>query len=255
MTLNVAFLCSDGLVLAVDSMITARMPVGAGVLPLAHQHGVKLYLLPGPQLFSYSGDPGLAARFKAIAESSHSRVTTFPFAFNYPLQITNAAVSQFNSTGIAVNMIDLNLALGFIHGGSCHCCMFEGPIQPRMLDKDHYYAALGSGRVSAEPFLRFISDVFCQRGQPTVREAVFLAIWTVQHVIDVNPGDVAGPIRVAVFELNGAGNFRARELTTNEIDDHQQAIESARDALRDWRNSISGQSTAAAQGVPIPPTP
>ena len=68
-------------------------------------------------------------------------------------------------------------------------------MQPRLLDKDHYYVALGTGKLSADPFLRLLVDTFCQSGQPTVREAVFLATWAVQHVIDVNPGGVAGPIR------------------------------------------------------------
>jgi hypothetical protein len=85
-----------------------------------------------------------------------------------------------------------------------------------------------------------------------VWEAVFLATWTVQHVIDVNPGGVAGPIRVAVFERDNAGIFAARELPDTETGEHQQAIESAAQALRDWRKNI--QSGAAAQGVPQPPT-
>jgi hypothetical protein len=108
--------------------------------------------------------------------------------------------------------------------------------------------------LSADPFLRFLSDIFCQSGQPTVREAVFLATWTVQHVIDVNPGGVAGPIRVAAFEReDGTGSFVARELPDTEIEEHKQAVESAAEALRDWRRNI--QSGAAAQGVPVPPGP
>lgn len=112
--------------------------------------------------------------------------------------------------------------------------------------------ALGSGKLSADPFLRFLVDTFCQAGQPTVREGVFLATWTVQHVIEVNPGGVAGPIQVAVVET-ASGEHVARELPDAEIEEHQQAIESARDALRDWRRSIGGQSAAAAQGVPEAP--
>jgi len=124
-------------------------------------------------------------------------------------------------------------------------------MQPRLLDRDHYYVALGSGKLSADPFLRFLADIFCQSEQPTVREAVFLATWTVQHVIDVNPGGVAGPIRVAVLEKDDAGSFIARELPDTEIEEHKQAIESAGEALRSWRSSI--QSGTAAQGVPQPP--
>lgn len=90
--------------------------------------------------------------------------------------------------------------------------MFEGQLQPRLLDKHQYYAALGSGKLSADPFLRFLVDIFCQNGQPTVFEAIFLATWAVQHVIDTNPGWVAGPIRVGTFVRDGAGNFQAVHL-------------------------------------------
>jgi hypothetical protein len=124
-------------------------------------------------------------------------------------------------------------------------------MQPRLLDSDHNYVALGSGKLSADPFLRFLADIFCQSGQPTVREAVFLATWTVQHVIDVNPGGVAGPIRMAVLERNDLNAFVARELPDTEIEEHKQAVDSAAQALRDWRSNI--QSGFAAQGVPHSP--
>jgi hypothetical protein len=145
-------------------------------------------------------------------------------------------IQQLASTGIAGNAIGTNTILAYCHGGSHHCCMFEGQLQPRLLDEHHYYAALGSGKLSADPFLRFLVDVFCPTGRPTVPEAIFLATWAVQHVIDTNPGGVAaGPIRVATFSPDKAGNFRALELPESEIQEHQQAIESAAGALRDWR--------------------
>jgi len=131
--------------------------------------------------------------------------------------------------------------------------VFEGRLQPRLLDEHHYYAAHGSGKLSADPFLRFITDVFCPSGRPTVREGVFLAAWTVQHVIDVNPGGVAGPVRMATLERDAAGTLVARSLPTDEIDEHLQAIESAATALRKWRDEI--QSGHAADDAPEPPLP
>jgi len=80
-------------------------------------------------------------------------------------------------------------------------CVFEGPI-----------VALGSGKMSADPFLRFLTDVFCGGVQPKVRDAVFLAAWTVQHAIDTTPGGVAGPIRVATFEPDLLGTSAASSL-------------------------------------------
>jgi hypothetical protein len=249
MTVVTAFLCLDGAVVSSDSMITPTL----GGLNVGHHHGIKVYVLPGVQVLAFAGDQGQAARFKLLAESNHIFPTTAAHALDYPLALAQALSTQFQTTGIG-NSIGVNTILTFLHQNSCHCCAFEGAMQPRLLDKDHYYVALGSGKLSADPFLRFLVDTFCQSGQPTVREAVFLATWAVQHVIDVNPGGVAGPIRVAVIEKDEAGAYIARELPSTEIDDTQQAIESALDALRDWRKSIGGETIASAQGGPQPPS-
>jgi hypothetical protein len=81
-------------------------------------------------------------------------------------------------------------------------------------------------------------QIFICNRPTTVREAVFLSTWTIQHVIDTNPGGVAGPIRIAVLE-NVNNQWQARELPVDEIAEHQQAIESAATALRTWRDECS----------------
>jgi hypothetical protein len=206
----------------------------------------------GPAAARAYSDIGQNARLKIIAENNHGIIATSGHAIDYPLQLTQAIILQFTATGIN-NAINAAPVLAFVHGGEHQCCVFEGLLQPRLLDEHHYYAAHGSGKLSADPFLRFITDVFCPNGRPTVREGIFLAAWTVQHVIDVNPGGVAGPVRIATLERDGAGVLTARSLPTAEIDEYLQAIESAASALRKWRDEI--QSGHAADDAPEPPTP
>jgi hypothetical protein len=67
MTVVVAFHCSDGVVLAVDSMLTPNM----GGLSVGHHHGQKISILPGPQIFALAGDLGQNARLRIIAENHH----------------------------------------------------------------------------------------------------------------------------------------------------------------------------------------
>lgn len=246
MTVLVAFNCTDGVVIAADSMLTPSI----GGINVGHHHGQKIAVLPGPQLFAFAGDLGQNARFRILAENNHNLIPSRELAIDFPLILTQAIIEQFKATGIN-HSIDANPVLAFGHRGTHHCCVFEGALQPRLLDADHYYAALGSGKLSADPFLRFLADVFCSGGRPTVRQGIFLATWTVQHVIDVNPGGVAGPIRVATFESNGTGAFNARSLPDTEIAEHQQAIESAGEALRNWRDQL--QSGAAADDAPALP--
>ena len=246
MTVVVAFLCTDGVVVAADSMLTSNM----GNVPVAHHTGKKVSVLRGHQVFAYAGDQGQGDRFRIVADDLHAGVAQAAHAINYPLGLTQSIISQFHATGIG-NAINVNTVLAYEHGGSHQCCIFEGAIQPRLLDEHHFYAALGSGKLSADPFLRFLVDVFCQDGPPNVREGVFLATWAIEHVIRTNPGGVAGPIRIATLERTDDGAQAARELPDTEIEEHRQAIDSASIALRAWRDGI--ESGAAAEDVPPPP--
>jgi hypothetical protein len=148
----------------------------------------------------------------------------------------------------------MNAVLAYPHGAVMSVCAFMGPLQPWLLDQYHYFVALGSGKQMADPFLRFLLDIFSPT-QPTVREAVFLGTWALQHTINTNPGGVAGPIRMVVVE-QVAGAFLARELPPDEIGEQQQAIADAEAKLRDWRSVIAGTKTvteAAGAKEPEPP--
>jgi hypothetical protein len=171
----------------------------------------------------------------------------------HPHALTQSLIQQFHNTGIG-NAINLNCFLGFNRLGRTDLCVFEGMLQPRLMDAMHFYAALGSGKLSADPFLRFLVDIFCVNGPPTVSEAVLLTTWAIQHVIDTNPGGVAGPIKIGVMEANRAiGNVQL--LSDNEIDDHRQAVKSATDALRLSRGFANGVTNIALPPhVQPPPT-
>lgn len=251
MTVVVGFYCRDGIVIGADSMLTPSM----GGISVGHHKGQKVHLLSGNQLFAFAGDQGQAARFQIMADGSHAMPATVGHAIDFPLILTQSLIQQFQNTGVG-QQIGVNTLLGFEHGGQQQLCVFEGLIQPRLLDAAHYYVALGSGKLSADPFLRFLVDIFCLNGPPSVREATFLTEWAIQHVIDTNPGGVAGPIRIAVMERNPGGAWQSRLLTDNEVDDQGQAVESARQSLRDWRNSLTPQEIGeeGSEDIPAPPT-
>ena len=186
-----------------------------------------------------------------MANGSHAMSSQLNHPIDYALALSQSINNQFQASGIG-NSIAVNTVLGFMHDGKHQCCVFEGALQPRLLDDDHYYVALGIGKLSADPFMRFLVDVFCSGGQPNVREAIFLAAWVIQYSIDTTPAGVAGPIRIATLETGGISPT-ARELPDTEIAEHQQAMESAASALRKWRDEM--QSGAAAKGLPAIPSP
>lgn len=245
MTVVVTFLCSDGVVVAADSMLTASM----GNTPIAQHTGKKVDVLAGNQVFAFAGDQGLAARFRIMADGVHAQIPAAPHPMDYGLHLSQNLSQQFQSTAVGTPY-NLATAVAFQHGGGHHCCLFYS-LQPFLLDGNHFYAAFGSGKLAADPFLRFLVDTFCQNGQPTVREALFLATWTIEHVIHTTPGGVGAPIRIGVLEAQDGGGFAAREVPDDEIEEHRQAVADAEQALREWRDGI--QSGGAAAGVPDPP--
>lgn len=250
MTVAVGFYCRDGVVVGADSMLTPSM----GGISVGHHKGQKVHLLAGNQLFAFAGDQGQAARFQIMADGSHAMAANVPHPIDFALALTQSLIQQFNNTGIG-QQINVNTLLGFEHGGQHQLCVFEGVIQPRLLDEAHYYVALGSGKLSADPFLRFLVDIFCLNGPPSVREATFLTAWAIQHVIDTNPGGVAGPIRIAVIERDAGGAWQTRSLTDNEVDDQGQAVESARQSLRNWRDSLAPPENGEQPDAEVPPPP
>lgn len=245
MTVVVSFLCSDGVVVAADSMLTSSF----GNIPLAHHTGRKLSILKGEQVFAFAGDQGQGDRIRIMAESSHGQIEGKSHPIDYGLTISASLTQQFKATGIE-NAVNVNAVLAYVHKDKPICCMFEGRIQPRLLDQDHFYSALGSGKLGADPFLRFLVDVFCQDGWPNVRDAVFLSTWAIEHVIHTNPGGVAGPIRVGVLQRDEQDKWTAYEVPNQEIGDHRMAIDNAIDYLRLWRaGNMIGEAASAA-----PPT-
>lgn len=245
MTVVVTFLCSDGVVVAADSMLTSNV----GNIPIAHHTGRKVAILTGGQVFAFAGDHGQGDRFKFIADSSHDQIARKDHPIDYGLHISTHLVHQFHATGIA-DATNLNAVLAYTHQGKPTCCVFEGNIQPRLLDEDHFYCAMGSGKLSADPFVRFLVEVFCQEGKPKVREAMFLATWVIEHVIRTSPGGVAGPIRIGVLEQNDKHEFAAYEVPDQEIEEHRMAIESAAGALQLWRDKIM-TGEAASETPPL----
>lgn len=250
MTVAIGFYCHDGIVLGADSMLTPSM----GGINVGHHKGRKVHILAESKLFAFAGDQGQAARFQIMAESSHDQAAMQALAIDHPLSLSQGIVHQFNATGIG-SQINMNALLAFEHGSGHQLCAFEGMVQPRLLDPAHYYVALGSGKLSADPFLRFLVDIFCVNGPPSVAEAIFLTAWAIDHTCDTNSGGVAPPTRISVMERQADGSYQCRSLSENEVDDQGQLITSARQSLRDWRESLTPPNNGEApdENIPAPP--
>jgi 20S proteasome alpha/beta subunit len=246
MTVVIAINCQDGVVIATDSMITNSI----GSLATAETKGKKLYELPNNHLCAFAGDQALAARFRGVVEHGvipqQAQGSAFPL--DYVTNTTFQMIQHFNATSLTAPY-NLNCILAFDHRGSHQCCFFDSAMQPRLLDADHYWTSLGSGKQYADPFMAFLTGLFCDK-QPTTGEAEFLATWALDHVIETNTGGVNGPIRVATLIRQTDATYKVEFLAKEGIDQQMEAIEDAKKALVDWRNLIGGKTVDDSFGLP-----
>jgi hypothetical protein len=251
MTVVVGFHCSDGAVIAADSMITPSM----GNTAVGHHKGQKVFVLPGEKIFAFSGDQGLAMRaLYAVEQYTAAAADTMQYAigiwqgFNAELGKTGFQLATWNP--------NLNTLVAFTYNNAHQLCLFGsgGHYLPMLLGPGNYFVSLGSGKQFADPFLRFVVDTFCTGGPPTVADARFYVTWVVQHVIETNPGGVAGPIRMAVLSRNDKGQYSAAEIPSDDVQEHLEAVAEAGQVLRDWRAGTLAQPPTP-EPPPTPPTP
>ena len=132
-----------------------------------------------------------------------------------------------------------------------HICSFDPEhFQPELIERRLWYDSMGSAKHITDPFLALMRKAFWTSGPPLVYDAVFAVTWALDHAIEVNPGGVNGPIRIAVIERQ-EGRLKARLLSEDELDEHKQNVEATYEALRRFRNR---QSAATARDLPEMPT-
>ena len=247
MTAIVGFLCRDGVVIGADGMLTPSL----GGAPVGHHKGKKLHAIHGHCLSAYAGDQGMATRFRYVVESASRTLVAADPPMKFLLEVSARFSTQLERTKAAATGLETMLAFGCDGGHALS--VFDGDAQPLLLDADSFYAALGATKTAADPFLRFLVDIFCSNGPPPISDAIFLTLWTLQHVIDAGPGGAAEPISIGVLH-HVADSWRARIVSVDDLQEHREAIGSATSALRVWRRDASQNSMAAPATVPLVPS-
>ena len=256
MTTVVVFLCTNGVVVAAGNTLTTNISSNTGHLDGAHRNevhrtGKKVAALDERQVLAFAGNLGQGARFQVMADGAHDQIDHAAHPINYPLWLSQMMMEQFQSTGIG-DAINVNTVLAYIHGDTHHCCIFEDRIQPRLLNKGHFYESLGSEKLAADSFLHFLVDVCCQNRQPNISDGVTLATWAIEHVIRTNPSSAADSIWVGTLKRDSQGVLVAREFTRDEVAYHLDTIAFARISLHDeWR--VGFLTGDVARNVLLPP--
>jgi len=248
MTAIVGILCRDGLVVGTDSSTTFASSVGS---PIIEQPGEKLSLISNCIIVAGTGQVGLGQRFCQVVQQAYEE-KVFTGGKHHTLaanEVCKRAITNFQNTN--ANRGQYGALVGFVLGDKPFLCEFAvADFQPEFKTESIWYGSMGSGQAITDPFLALMREVFWQKGLPTVQDATFAATWALDHAIQVNPGGINGPARIAVLERT-SGKYRARLLEDAALEEHRQNIQQAKERLR----AFPASQNADAPGTPDVPRP
>jgi len=82
---------------------------------------------------------------------------------------------------------------------------------------------------------------------PHLSEGIFATYWTLNHAIKTSPGGIAEPKQIVVLENNKDNKPTCRELTKEETDPIEQAVNEAESRL-----TAINKPSANAEDIPKP---
>lgn len=226
MTAIVGVLCRDGLVIGTDSSMTFGSGMGDKTI---EQPAEKLKIYSEAIIVAGTGQVGLGQRFGRIVETAYGD-KVFLGGKHYTAvgtELCKRALADFVSTNVQKGQF--GALIGFPLENKAFLCEFSpADLQPEFKTETMWYCSMGSGQPITDPFLALMREVFWRSGLPTVQDATFAVTWALEHAVQVNPGGINGPVRIAVLERH-AGKLRARLLDEDDLQEHRQNIEQAKE--------------------------
>lgn len=250
MTAIVGIFCRNGVVVGTDSSAT----FGLKQFHTVEQQTAKISLIEKSIIVASTGAVGFAQRFASIIEAVW-KTAPKDNVFHQTNSVTDVGVnlSRFFIENLAQSHCkpgQFGSLVAFPWKNRPYLCEFgQDDFQPELKDERIWYCSMGSTLPITDPFLGFIRDVFWQDGQPELQEGIFAATWTLEHAIDLNPGGVKGPAQIAILE-NRKGTPNARLLDDQELDQHRQHIEAAKEHLRSFKKLYGKEEISKAADSP-----
>ena len=259
MTLLVGILCNDEIVIATDQQVT----LGALGAPTVGQAGTKATIINGQAIYASSGAVGVGQQICAGIAAELGKFGQSTYHASAQLvqkRIRDILVPTFDVANKAAPVIGLQAAQMDALCSSVLAARFQDGVRLIDINVQGGFEALtnesvpfvchGSGKANADPFLRYLWNVYWKDRPPTFKEAILAAYWTVQAVIDLHTSGVGFGVDAFVLEKN-AGKYRARQLERAELQEHDEFIDAAESAMRSVRDRLS-KPAADATAVPLP---
>lgn len=230
MTIVVCIKCSDGVVVAADSMLS---------LGEMQHSGRKIHVLDSNQsFFAFAGDLSLAERFRAFAAAEMPSTYDDPIKLNHATNISRLTADSFKTTHLEPINQPLQAILVHRHANEIEACVYSHYLYPRYLDRDHYYAVIGSGTSAALPFLAFLLESLnSDGGPPNLTDGKLFAVWAVNYAIQRLSGGVGGRVNVTIAEKH-ENSIKVHELPDESVAELNEHINSAASYLKRWKNAL-----------------
>ena len=248
MTAIVGVLCRDGLVIGTDSAATFT----AGSMRTIEQPVEKLTIVGGLVIVAGTGQIGMGQRFKHIVGCAFDEKLFKGGGHQIEIgkELCKRGIADFSSTSAQKGAYAA--LVGFPLNNAPHLCEFAaGDFQPEFKDEKMWYCSMGSGQPITDPFLALMREIFWANDRPTVQDATFAVTWALDHAVAVNPGGINAPVRIAVMERVN-GKYAARILDDNDLQEHRQNIDQAKERLRSFP-ATQAPNAADTPDVPKPP--
>jgi len=252
MTVVVTVKCRDGVVIGSDSMLTHT----SGNQAIGSQKATKIQILQGNRILGYAGTPGFAQRTCALAEQLPATEAA-THHMDPTLNLHAALRSHLSQSGVSIPAA-IETVYAYPAQGQLVCSVSLQDLQPFLLDDRTYFYALGSGSFGALPFLRFLTDIFCVDGAPSLQLGRFLTAWAITFACNKTPRFCALPMQMAVLGRNAAGMAEAVLYEQEDLQEHADFINSAEDSLREFARGLTEgplNDALAGENTTIPEAP
>jgi len=202
-------LCSDGVVIGTDSIITLEYGPN---FPTVKTAADKIHIIGGT-ILAGAGRVGLDQRFLKIVEQGVLDTKYLAYSFLEDVAFTKAPSGEYG-------------ALLAFNDGRYQLCGFKfQDFQPRLLTDQLWFASMGCGQIIADIGWRFLVDLFGDV-QPDVERGLFLTTWLLDFCIEASPGNLSGPVRIAVLQ-----DGKARMLSDDQLEKHRRDVQNKRALL------------------------
>ena len=227
MTVLVGVLCADGIVVGADSAATFV----AGKTRTVEQPTRKIEIVQDHVVVATTGPVGMGQRFATLIEDQFKEKL---FSGTRPVdvgrKICQSAIEDFKSTDAPKG--EFGALVAYANGDRPQLIEFAiADMQPELKNENLWYVSMGSGQPIADPFLGLMRRAFCPDAPPRLSTGLFMTAWTLQHTIDVNPGGIKEPLRLAAVQRNAKGKYQAEYLGEDRLSEHVKCVDAAYEYL------------------------